>query len=47
MRVWQGICLSAVLSMSLAGVCRAQNLPEQEYKKLIRVSEDIQPLGDI
>ena len=46
MRVWQGICLSAVLSASLAGVCRAQNLPEQEYKKLIRVSEDIQPLGE-
>lgn len=46
MRTWQGICLSAVMLASLAGACRAQNLPEQEYKKLIRVSEDIQPLGE-
>jgi len=49
MRVyWQGICLSAVVLLALAGVCHAQSAvtPEDEYKKLIRVSEDIQPLGE-
>lgn len=49
MRVyWQGICLSAVVLLALAGVCHAQSTvtPEDEYKKLIRVSEDIQPLGE-
>ncbi|MEP6899277.1 MAG: RHS repeat-associated core domain-containing protein [Rhodanobacter sp.] len=47
MRIWQGICLSAVASVSMATLCHAQSTvtPEDEYKKLIRVSEDIQPLG--
>ena len=44
---WQGIYLSAVVVLSVASVCHAQTAtPESEYKKLIRVSEDIQPLGE-
>ena len=49
MRVhWQGICLSGVALLSLASVCHAQSTvtPEDEYKKLIRVSEEIRPLGE-
>jgi YD repeat-containing protein len=47
MRNWQGICLSAVLLVTFAGACRAQSVtPEDEYKKLIKVDQDIQPLGD-
>ncbi len=44
---WQGTCLSAVLLVSLMPLCHAQSVvtPEEEYKKLIRVNEDIQPLG--
>ncbi|HEY0199893.1 MAG TPA: hypothetical protein VGC19_15370 [Rhodanobacter sp.] len=47
MRAWQGICLSAVLLVSFASVCRAQSsvTPEDEYKQLIKVNQDIQPLG--
>jgi len=38
------ICLAAVV---LPCITRAQSVaPEDEYKKLIRVSEDIQPLGE-
>ena len=45
---WQGICLWAVVLVSSASLCHAQSTvtPEDEYKKLIRVSEDIQPLGE-
>ncbi|SHM52254.1 YD repeat-containing protein, partial [Rhodanobacter sp. OK091] len=46
MRVWQGICLSAVLLFSSGSFCHAQSVPETEYKQLIRVNEDIQPLGE-
>jgi len=44
---WQGTCLSAALLVLLAPTCHAQSAvtPEQEYKKLTRVNEDIQPLG--
>lgn len=45
----QGICLWAVMLFALANVAHAQSTtvtPEDEYKKLIRVSEDIQPLGE-
>ena len=46
MRTWQGICLTAVFLVSFSGLTRAQSvLPETEYKKLIKVDEDIQPLG--
>ncbi|WP_426701007.1 hypothetical protein ACPPVV_16770 [Rhodanobacter sp. Col0626] len=47
MRHWQRICLSAVAFVSFVANCHAQSTvtPEDEYKKLIRVSEDIQPLG--
>ena len=46
--VRQGICLWAVVLISFASLCHAQSTvtPEDEYKKLIRVSEDIQPLGE-
>lgn len=38
------VCMAAV---ALSCAARAQNVqPEDEYKKLIRVSEDIQPLGE-
>jgi len=37
MRIWQGICLSAVLLGSFASLAQAAN-PEDEYKKLIRVN---------
>jgi len=45
---WQGICLWAAVLVSFVPLCRAQSTvaPEDEYKKLIRVSEDIQPLGE-
>ncbi|SHM50719.1 YD repeat-containing protein, partial [Rhodanobacter sp. OK091] len=44
---WQGICLSAaVLLFSFGPLCHAQSMPEQAYKQLIRVNEDIQPLGE-
>ncbi len=45
---WQGICLSAVLFGSLLSLAHAQSVatPEDEYRKLIRVNEDIQPLGE-
>jgi len=47
MRIWQGICLSAVLLFSFGSLCHAQSTPqEDEYKQLIRVNEDIQPLGE-
>ncbi|WP_426687234.1 hypothetical protein [Rhodanobacter ginsengiterrae] len=45
----QGICLWAVALFALANVAHAQSTvftPEDEYKKLIRVNEDIQPLGE-
>ena len=44
----QGICLWAVVVFSFSSLCHAQSkvTPEDEYKKLIRVSEDIQPLGE-
>jgi hypothetical protein len=42
---WQGICLWAVLLGSLASLVHAAN-PEDEYRKLIRVNQDIQPLGE-
>ncbi|HEV2621832.1 MAG TPA: hypothetical protein VGU65_07070 [Frateuria sp.] len=46
MRVrWQGICLGAVLLGSFASLVHAAN-PEDEYRKLIRVNETIQPLGE-
>ncbi|HWX65436.1 MAG TPA: hypothetical protein VNZ27_03310 [Rhodanobacter sp.] len=46
MRVWQGICLSAVLLFSFGALSHAQSVtPEDEYKKLIKVDRDIQPLG--
>jgi hypothetical protein len=44
----QGISLWAAVFFSLASVCHAQSAvtPETEYKKLLRVNEDIQPLGE-
>lgn len=42
---WQGICLWAVLVGSFASLVHAAN-PEDEYRKLIRVNENIQPLGE-
>jgi len=46
MRVWQGICLSAMLLFSFGALCHAQSVtPEDEYKKLIKVDQDIQQLG--
>lgn len=47
--VRQGICLWAVLLSLLASVCHAQSTPvtpEDEFKQKIRVSQDIQPLGE-
>jgi|SRR5690242_2404198 len=44
-----GICLWAVVSVFCCGLAHASSstaTPEDEYKKLIRVSEDIQPLGE-
>lgn len=45
---WQGICLWAVLLGSFVPLAHAQSVatPEDEYKKLVRVNEDIQPLGE-
>jgi YD repeat-containing protein len=46
---WQGICLWAAVLLSLASVCHAQSTPvtpEDEFKQKIRVSQDIQPLGE-
>jgi hypothetical protein len=46
MRVWQGICLSAMLLFSFGALCRAQSVtPEDAYKKLIKMDQDIQQLG--
>jgi hypothetical protein len=46
MRVWQGICLSTVLLFSFGALCHAQSVaPEDEYKKLVKIDQDIQPLG--
>lgn len=46
MRVWQGICLSAMLLFSFGALCRARSVtPEDEYKKLIKVDRDIQQPG--
>ena len=42
---WRGICLWAVLLGSFASLVHAAN-PEDEYRKLIRVNQDIQPLGE-
>ena len=43
---WQGICLWAVVLLAFANAAHAQTVtPEDEYKKLIRVNEEIQPLG--
>mgnify|MGYP001095824141 CR=1 FL=1 len=47
--VRQGICLWAVVLLSLASMCHAQSTPvtpEDEFKQKIRVSQDIQPLED-
>lgn len=41
----QGIYLSAVCLLSFATLCHAQSTPEDEYKQLIKVNQDIQPLG--
>jgi len=44
---WQGICLAAVMVFGFASSGHAQSVtPEDEYRKRIRVSEDIQPLGE-
>lgn len=44
---WQGNCLWAVVLLVLSGLCHAQSMtPENEYKRLIRVNEKIQPLGE-
>jgi hypothetical protein len=45
--VRRGICLWAAVLVAFASQCHAQSTvtPEQEYKKLIRVNEEIQPLG--
>ncbi len=46
MRTWQGICLSAVMLITFSSACHAQSVtPEDEYKKLIKIDQDIQPLG--
>ncbi|MEY2168377.1 MULTISPECIES: hypothetical protein [unclassified Rhodanobacter] len=43
---WQGNCLWAVAMLVLSGWCHAQTVtPEDEYKQLIKVNQDIQPLG--
>ncbi|TPG03900.1 RHS repeat protein [Rhodanobacter glycinis] len=41
------LCLFVCMALSMSGALHAQSTvtPEDEYKKLIRVSEDIQPLG--
>lgn len=47
--VRQGICLWAVVLISFASLCHAQSTsvtPEDEFKQKIRVSQDIQPLGE-
>jgi hypothetical protein len=47
--VRQGICLWAVALISFASLCHAQSTsvtPEDEFKQKIRVSQDIQPLGE-
>jgi hypothetical protein len=46
MRVWQGICLSAMLLFSFGALCHAQSVtPEDAYKKLIKMDQDIQQLS--
>jgi len=43
---WQGNCLWAVAMLVLSGWCHAQSVtPEDEYKQLIKVNQDVQPLG--
>ncbi|WP_250628644.1 RHS repeat domain-containing protein [Pinirhizobacter soli] len=45
MRIWQGICLSAVaFAVPLLALGQNQTL-ETEYKKLIQVDTDVSPLG--
>ncbi|MFC5437212.1 hypothetical protein ACFPME_11635 [Rhodanobacter umsongensis] len=41
------LCLFVFAAVSMSGALHAQSMvtPEDEYKKLIRVSEDVQPLG--
>ena len=40
MRIWQGICLSAVVLVSFANACHAQSVtPEDEYKQLIKMDQ--------
>ena len=46
MRTRQGIFLSAGMRVSLVSLCRAQSVTlEDEYKQLIKIDRDIQPLG--
>ncbi|WP_162098625.1 hypothetical protein [Rhodanobacter spathiphylli] len=40
------LCLSVFAVLSLSSALHAQVTPEDEYKKLVRVNEDIQPLGE-
>ena len=45
---WQGNCLWAVVLLVFSGWCHAQSAsvtPEDEYKQLVKVNQDIQPLG--
>lgn len=43
-----GICFLVALLLLLASVCHGQSVitPEAEYKKLVKVNEDVQPLGE-
>jgi len=46
---WQRSCLWAVALLVLAGSCHAQSTsatPDQEYQKLIKVDQNIAPLGE-
>lgn len=40
---WLYVSVSALLMLPLLG--HAQTTPEDEYKNLIKISQDIQPLG--
>ena len=43
---WQGNCLWAAVMLVLSSWCHAQSAsPEDEYKHLFQVNENIQPLG--
>ncbi|MBD8900601.1 RHS repeat domain-containing protein, partial [Rhodanobacter sp. DHG33] len=43
---WQGSCLWAAVMLVLSSWCHAQSVsPEDEYKQLIQVNQNIQPLG--